>query len=218
MDMPATGIKHHALFSTPVMEVMLPKADEMCAALRDTIIAKRAQHIGIKRSNIGGWHSSTDMIQWSGEAGKELALSTLEIAVQFTTDTQARPGQPRYEMSMEMWANVSPPASSNQMHAHPGSFWSAVYFVADGGKPAESRLVLQDPRFPTTKMTAPGLEIIDDQKEPMHNRFMIEPTPGKLVLFPSWLMHAVEPNAGQTDRISIAMNIIPIPAPQGRRS
>ncbi|PWE17395.1 hypothetical protein DDZ18_06845 [Marinicauda salina] len=36
----------------------------------------------------------------------------------------------------------------------------------------------------------------------------IQPEPGLLVLFPSWLMHAVRPHNGQRDRISIAMNIL----------
>jgi predicted 2-oxoglutarate/Fe(II)-dependent dioxygenase YbiX len=35
-----------------------------------------------------------------------------------------------------------------------------------------------------------------------------EPKPGDLVLFPSYLMHAVPPNAGER-RITLAMNAIP---------
>jgi uncharacterized protein (TIGR02466 family) len=214
MNTPIPGLVHRDLFATPVMEYLLPDADAVCAALRDSVIAKRAQHVGIKRSNIGGWHSSTDMIQWAGEPARQLGMKTLEIALKHTSDSGAQPGQPRYEMSMEMWANVSPPGASNQMHAHPGSFWSAVFFLSDGGKPAQSRLVLQDPRFPTPQMGAPGLIMIDGRNEPMISQVHIEPTPGKIVFFPSWVLHSVEANAGDTDRISIAMNIIPIPSRQ----
>ena len=35
----------------------------------------------------------------------------------------------------------------------------------------------------------------------------VEPAPGKLVIFPSWLVHYVENNLDNTDRISIAFNI-----------
>jgi hypothetical protein len=39
------------------------------------------------------------------------------------------------------------------------------------------------------------------------NKWHIEPEPGKLIIFPSWLMHYVEDNNSQEDRLSMAFNI-----------
>jgi uncharacterized protein (TIGR02466 family) len=39
------------------------------------------------------------------------------------------------------------------------------------------------------------------------NKWHIEPELGKLIIFPSWLMHYVEDNNSQEDRLSMAFNI-----------
>jgi uncharacterized protein (TIGR02466 family) len=110
-----------------------------------------------------------------------------------------------------MWANVSPPGASNQMHAHPGCVWSAVYYVDDGGDAKTGKLVLHDPRFPMNRMAAPDLVFaVEGETEEM--KFEADPEPGKLIAFPSWLMHSVQPHSGPRERISIAINIMALPA------
>ncbi len=37
--------------------------------------------------------------------------------------------------------------------------------------------------------------------------FLIDPEPGKMVMFPSWMKHSVHPFYGTFDRISIACNV-----------
>ena len=37
--------------------------------------------------------------------------------------------------------------------------------------------------------------------------FLIDPEPGKMVMFPSWMEHSVHPFYGTFDRISIACNV-----------
>lgn len=204
------GLEHSAFFATPVMEATLSGADQLCAALREVITAKRAADPGIGRSNIGGWHSDTEMTRWGGPAAQDLGRRTLELCLSHTSDSGTERGRPRYQMMMEMWANVSPPGASNQLHAHPGSFWSAVFYVDDGGAPEENQLILQDPRFPTPQMAAPSLVYVDGNRQPMVSQVAITPAAGKLVCFPSWLLHSVRPNKGGHDRISIAMNILAV--------
>ena len=96
-------------------------------------------------------------------------------------------------------------------HVHGGSFWSAVYYVrvgeAEGGD-----LVLHDPRMPALRMHAPNLRFNDNGPE---LKVRIRPKAGRMVLFPAWLSHSVEPWDGSGTRISVAMNIR---AGQGRRS
>ena len=40
----------------------------------------------------------------------------------------------------------------------------------------------------------------------LEERHLIDPTPGLMVLFPSWLQHFVHPFFGKGERISIAFN------------
>jgi uncharacterized protein (TIGR02466 family) len=201
------------LFFTPVIEVRLPQADALVPALREVIMAQCARSPGVRRSNIHGWHSDIEMLNWGGEPAMTLARETLQLCGRFTSDLNGVQGQSRYEMGMEMWANVSPAGASNQMHAHPGSFWSASFYIDDGGDQTEGAFVAQDPRFPMVRMVAPDLVFKDETGEQQLSQFRVRPEPGKLVLFPSWMMHAVRPHNGPRERISIAMNILALPAP-----
>lgn len=202
----------HKLFYTPVIEVRLPDADRLVPALKQVILDRKAGSPGVRRSNIHGWHSDIEMLEWGGEAALHLARETMQVCGRFTRDVNAAPGQSRYEMGLEMWANVSPAGASNQMHAHPGSFWSASFYIDDGGDTQDGAFVAQDPRFPMIRMVAPDLVHCDEAGEKQLSQFRVKPEPGKLVIFPSWLMHAVRPHTGPRDRISIAMNILAMPA------
>ncbi|WP_417468360.1 TIGR02466 family protein [Maricaulis sp.] len=206
-------INVNMLFATPVIEVRLPMADQLIEPLRAAITARRQQSKGIARSNILGWHSDTEMLHWGGNAAQTLAVETMKLCGRFTSDIVAAQGQSRYEMGMEMWANMSPAGASNQMHCHPGSFWSASFYVDDGGDPEDGLFVAQDPRFPMIRMAAPDLVFTDAEGNRQLSQHRIAPEPGKLVIFPSWMMHAVRPHTGSRDRISVAMNIIAMPAP-----
>ena len=48
--------------------------------------------------------------------------------------------------------------------------------------------------------------MVEVQGTPYGQRMLIRPTPGLLVMFPSWLYHFVHPMASDTPRISIAFN------------
>ncbi len=200
----------HKLFPVGVMETTLPDAQGINEALRSTILNNKAAHEGITRSNVLGWHSDTEMLRWGGEAAKALGVTLLQLCGLHTEDMGMQGNEPRYEMAMDMWANVSPAGASNQFHAHAGALWSAVYYVDNGGDP-NGKLVLLDPNFPTNRMYAPDLQFVGEEGEKFPSLREFEPAPGKMVVFPSWLSHAVKPHEGPRDRISIAMNVMAIP-------
>jgi len=62
------------------------------------------------------------------------------------------------------------------------------------------------------RMVAPDLVFTDETGEKQMSQFRVRPEPGKLVIFPSWLMHAVRPHKGPGERISVAMNVLALPA------
>ncbi|MEA1942042.1 MAG: TIGR02466 family protein [Pseudomonadota bacterium] len=208
----AADITVNRLFCTPLIEVRLPGADALVEALKAAILERRAASPGVRRSNIHGWHSDIEMLDWGGEAAIALARETMQVCGRFTSDVNAAQGRSRYEMGLEMWANVSPAGASNQMHAHPGSFWSASFYVDDGGDTEDGFFVAQDPRFPMIRMVAPDLVFTDENGDKQMSQFRVRPEPGKLVVFPSWLMHAVRPHKGPRERISVAMNVLALPA------
>ncbi|GEQ99809.1 hypothetical protein JCM17845_04330 [Iodidimonas gelatinilytica] len=121
------------MFETPVVVSRLAQAAQINPRLLEAIRARRAENPGIARSNILGWHSDTEMLQWGGSAAADLLQHMVRLCDLQTSDTGAIEGAPpRFVWGFEMWANVSPPNASNQSHAHPGAIWSAVYYVDDG--------------------------------------------------------------------------------------
>jgi uncharacterized protein (TIGR02466 family) len=110
-----------------------------------------------------------------------------------------------------MWANVNRSGHSNEVHSHPGAYWSGVYYVDDGGIGADpalgGELEFLDPRGPLPVMNAPHLGFAGPGGLSAGASERVVPKPGLLVLFPSWLMHQVRPYRGNATRISVAFNL-----------
>lgn len=206
------------LFETPAMISRLPGAPALNAALKQVIASRRAGQPGIGRSNTLGWHSDTGMAEWGGAPAMTLLHHLVRLCDLQTRDLlQEDGGPPRHVWRFEMWANVSPPGASNQMHAHPGAIWSAVYYVDDGYAGSTDRglggeLVLYDPRFPMNKMYAADFALLDSGGQVQSIEQILRPAAGTMVVFPAWLMHAVRPYMGIGERISVAINLMVAPA------
>lgn len=187
------------LFPTPLIIDELEDADALNAELEKTILDRMNADSGIKRSNVGGWHSNTDLLKWGGPAGSRIGEHALKLANANTTT--ARGADLRW--SIVAWANVNGPGAGNAPHVHGGNYWSAVYYVkvgeGDGG-----RLRLHDPRLPALRMHSPILRFTDAGPE---ITYQFRPKAGQMLLFPAWLSHSVEAWDGSDHRISIAMNI-----------
>ncbi len=203
----------HHLFATPFVIDKLQSAEGI-DGLRKLVEAEHKRDTkGVQISNIGGWHSNTEMAEWGGEVARALAFKAMTMADALTVDSKS-PQKSRYGWLPEMWANVSVKGDANQYHAHPGSYWSAVAYIDDGYNGSSDaklggELQLQDPRMPMIRMTAPDLRLKDPSGKVQQNEIMIRPRTGMIVMFPSWLNHAVRGFYGEGTRVSVAINLVP---------
>jgi uncharacterized protein (TIGR02466 family) len=201
------------LFGTPFVIDRLQSAEGL-EALKEAILAQRDRDPdGVQISNVGGWHSDTRMLEWGGEAARALAYKAMTLADEATIDARS-PDNSRYNWVPDMWANVSGAGNANFHHTHPGSFWSAVAYIDDGYEGSSDpalggELQLLDPRMPMIRMTAPDLRTKDGSGKAMDNEPKLRPSTGMIVMFPSWLQHAVRAFHGSGTRISVAINLIP---------
>lgn len=207
------------LFATPFVIDRL-QSPEGLAALREAIMAEKARDAaGMDISNIGGWHSNTKMIEWGGEAARALAYKAMTMADEATVNIGQEHGR-EYGWIPEMWANVSGRGNANQYHTHPGCYWSAVAYVDDGYEGSTDpalggELQLYDPRMPTVRMLSIDLRLKDQDGQMQKNEPLLRPQTGMIVMFPSWLQHAVRPFHGSGTRISIAINLVPARKAEG---
>ena len=102
---------------------------------------------------------------------------------------------------LHIWAVVTGKDGRQKAHLHPAGWLSGVYYVTaprpDGANTYRGPLILGalDPR--------------DHGVEPPWGTREIEPVPGRLVLFPSYVPHATQPSGVEGERISVAFDVVP---------
>ncbi len=106
----------------------------------------------------------------------------------------------------EMWVNVLETGGQQAMHNHANSFVSGVVYLTPS-HPAAQTLFLKAPGGTDYVFKNDHAQITPG---PFNADRWVSPAPeaGDLLLFPSYLMHAVPPNPGER-RISMAFNAIP---------
>ena len=205
----AAKVEVAPLFATPVAVVDVPDAATLNAELRRAILEQEKVSPGTQHSNLGGWQSSWDMERWGGAPAARLLDVARGVVNGLTCDRQGRAVTIAWKANI--WANVNRAGHGNEFHFHPGSFWSGVYYVEDGGIGADpslgGELEFMDPRGATPAMYAPHLAWTVPGGRSMGACETIPPRAGRMVLFPAWMLHAVRPYRGAAERISIAFNL-----------
>jgi len=202
-------LKVHKLFATPVILARLDDAEAINRELLDYFLPLSRGEGGRRHSNLGGWQSSDDFHTLDLPAAQALVREVTAV-VNAATAVQTPGGlaEASFAWRMNAWVNVNPPGASNALHGHPGAFWSAVYYVDDGGAGPEDggALFFQDPRGVLPAMHDPLLRFRIEDCLTAGYIESIRPEPGLLVVFPAWLLHAVDPFQGSRERVSVAFN------------
>jgi uncharacterized protein (TIGR02466 family) len=100
-----------------------------------------------------------------------------------------------------LWVNVMNKGAIHAPHIHPHSVISGTYYVAV--PPRSGAIRFEDPRLPMM-MAAPARKA---KARPQNQLFVdVEPKPGMLLLWESWLRHGVETNGAREPRISVSFN------------
>lgn len=208
-------LRKELFFPTHIYYCDLPGAETLNKALKRDIYALRgADPEGVVRSNvkqIGSWHSATDLNLREAFARFTRLLDNMVAQVYrdlgYHPDSQA--------VCDNMWANINPRYGYNRYHTHPNVLWSGVYFVQ--APPGAGRVYFRDPRE-QAQSTAPRFRANKERLREMWSEVYYEPIEGRVLLFPAWLGHEVEPNLTEEegaagDRISISFNYVQRMAP-----
>ena len=185
-------------FPTIIYIKDLPNPEGLNSYLEKHIIEWSNQDKGVNKTNVNGWHSQTDMNHRKEYEPliKELFTMQNEVTQEEHLDIKAKLGN--------MWANINPPGGYNQSHLHPNSLFSGAYYVK--AQSNSGRLSLMDPR--------PGVQQVMPTRKPgklpreLWRETYYSPVPGRIIIFPSWMWHKVEPNKSNDIRISVSFNFI----------
>ena len=103
-----------------------------------------------------------------------------------------------YQIDMHnSWANKNYSGSWNAPHLHNGCFYSGVFFIHADGDEGDFRAVDTDHKI---------ISNFPQSQQRIWESLSVPPKTGDLYLFPSGLMHMVEPNLSNKDRYSISFN------------
>ena len=100
-----------------------------------------------------------------------------------------------------LWVNLLKSGGHHSGHIHPHSILSGTLYVE--APPGSGPIRFEDPRLPlmmAAPMRAP------DAPEERRPFVAIEPRPGLLLLWESWLRHEVLAGTGRSERLSISFN------------
>lgn len=161
------------------------------AALVDTL--KTLDNVEIKKSttlsmlyNLNNLEEFKDLFKWF-----EQCLEEVRVSMKYDCDS--------FEIT-NSWFNVALSGYNmyQNYHRHSMSFFSAVYYLTEGAP-----TLFEDPVFHRTHAQ---LEVLRKEYKPS---IPLSAEPGKLVIFPSWMMHSSRPHIGSADRYIISFNSLP---------
>lgn len=100
------------------------------------------------------------------------------------------------------WATVLAHGAAHKAHYHPNNYLSGVYYVRT--RPGADSINFHDPRSQTGIIRPPVAELTAENTD----QVVVRVKDGTLLIFPSYLQHSVDANAGEEERISISFNIM----------
>jgi len=197
------GLKREILFPTPIYMKRLEGTKELNKQLFKDIKAwMKKDPKGMKKTNIDGWHSQTDMNHKAEY--QPLIKQMFVMAQEIFKDLGYKP-----EVKLgNMWANINFPHGFNMHHVHPNATIGGVYYVQIPKDDHQSYIWMEDPR-PGPNLVAP--ERVKNLPRELWRVVQYPPNEGVACLFPSWLAHGVSVNRSKLKgdkswRVSVAFN------------
>ena len=136
-------------------------------------------------------YASLDDLPKRDPAFQQLSKILNGHAATFARDTFGTLRKPRLD---SLWVNLLRSGGQHSGHIHPHSIISGTMYVE---VPSGSGAIrFEDPRLPLM-MAAPSRK---------DNFVTVEPHPGLLLMWESWLRHEVLPGTGRGERLSISFN------------
>ena len=100
------------------------------------------------------------------------------------------------------WVNLYAPGAAHRAHSHPNNYLSAVYYVRTW--PGADSINFHDPRSQAGVIRPPVTELTSANTD----QVVVRVRNGTLLVFPAYLQHSVDANAGSESRVSVSFNLM----------
>lgn len=169
-----------------------------CCHIKDT-------HEGVVHSNVGGYQSPALFRETVTDYP---VLCELIDSIQNIIDTYVNKytyQSPRRVKIGNFWLNFNDQYNTNDYHTHPHSVFSGAYYIK--ASPNAGTINFHRTHLIADTEWGHFFDGSSAHKE-LINMYShrIEPSPGRLVLFPSYYPHSVSPNMSGDMRLSLSFN------------
>ena len=162
--------------------------------LKNWAYDRKKNDIGRRVSNFGGYQS--DDIRQGANTQIDKLVQHLNQEVKGLCKQVALP-----ELELKnIWLNINPPGSYNELHNHAGAVLSGVYYAEATAN--QGNIQFDRPDDATYHLP----DYIEKMNYFNSTRATYAAKTGALYIFPGWLKHSVQGNQSNTDRISLSFN------------
>lgn len=203
------------LFATPMIDAQMPDHEPVCEELRQLFLEREQQGDEFRNrqqraTQFGLFESRFDLFRWSEPAVKKVAHfchGALGEVIQRLTSFSAEE-LARLRFDYHAWFHVTRKGGFQGLHNHQNASWSGIFCVDPGDElpehPESGLVRFHDPRWCSWFHSEPGNLGLDLPYR--HGGFDVTHHAGRLVIFPSFLMHEIFVYQGERPRIVIAFN------------
>ena len=212
-------LKTLPLFPIPVSVCNFGKAnhDLNVELVKDALKENQSDPDGEDHSNMGGWHSKTDL-----ETKYQSYLKLSKLLTEYGNLYCKEHGYKDGIVCTDLWANINQSGDLNFLHHHGTTALAGVYYPIESiikddwifnytnENPIKAgtwdnekggSLIFQDPSY------GMKVHLIKDKSSPYNIDFYhVYPTASVLVLFPTYLSHMVIPFREDKIRVSISFS------------
>jgi len=192
-----------SLFVTRLYETALEQVDlsELARSIRLFANEDEAGRRWSKEHRYAGYtsYASLNDLPTRDPAFNDLARLLGRHAAEFARECAFDlPRKPKLD---SLWVNLLKGPGHHSAHIHPHSIISGTFYVEV--PPGSGRIRFEDPRLPLM-MAAPTRR--EGAPDELSTFVTVEPRPGQLLLWESWLRHEVLPGNSRKERLSISFN------------
>lgn len=187
-----TQLARQNIFPTVVFQGQIKDSAEINASVLKSVYAEFDKNSSARAANdteavswrsAGNLHRNSQFEALRREIEAALAMVSLELG--YSKD---------YRLKItSMRANINPVGSSSPAACRPGNLWSGCYGVQVPKGTGSTKFI--DPR--TINVMNPPKYEKDEKPRDCFTKITFKPGEGRLVIFPAWLYHEVEPNVAK---------------------
>jgi uncharacterized protein (TIGR02466 family) len=181
------------VFTTPVLRdnAGVPAGD--LAAMAAYLVELQGKASGETKSNRGGWHSTGNLF---GPEHREFPIireAVTKALFNYIGEVFAYRGE--INLSLTAWTVINRPGDYNVPHNHAANLLSGALYLSVPPGMRGGDIVFQDPRLNLNAHETDAMRRLNLRPPWMSPTISVTPGTGEILVFPSWLIHWVDPFA-----------------------